>query len=386
MSRPSSPMNDVDMSLLDEESPPSAPVVTLPQGEFLAMCQNVTKLMGWMEEMKETTPKKKRVASPSGAGDIPSKRGKLAPSSPSPSCSTAADEPGFSTQMVDIFGKEEDEEEAGIEDGEVEEENDGEDIYDRFTEALAAPKETGPPVSDTMASLLKTYGRKIEDGPLKTLLDKYKRPENCPKLGVPATNQEVRGTLNPTARHQDVRLMNIQLTIAHAATALVHCTEALKQVSLALKPKSKSGTASSKGIAEVRECAQHLADAMAFTGHATHALSLTRREIHRPCLPYDTRGMCGPQVPMTDEWLYPPGADFNQTLREVKATSALSDRKKRYGGQSRFPASSSSSHPFLGRGHHHHHHHSQRGRGKNPNFHHHHQRQHYGKHQGQKKY
>ena len=84
------------------------------------------------------------------------------------------------------------------------------------------------------------------------------------------------------------------------------------------------------------------------TGHANHDLSLRRREMHRPCFPLESAGICSHHVPMTTEWLYPQGAEFHRSLKEAREILKLSQDMK----PKRSNANSGNSGPILGHGNH----------------------------------
>jgi hypothetical protein len=130
---------------------------------------------------------------------------------------------------------------------------------------LGATDDSGPPVSDKLATIMKRYGKKIEDSSLRALLGKYKIPNNCPSLGVPLTNQEVRSCLSSSVRRADTRILNTQSTLSKAATALAQGTDLVREA-------SKKVDATTKAM--LANCTEKLADARALTGHATHSLSL----------------------------------------------------------------------------------------------------------------
>ena len=81
----------------------------------------------------------------------------------------------------------------------------------------------------------------------------------------------------------------------------------------------------------IAECMGKLSDAVALAGHTNHDLSLKRQDMHKFCLPRESAGICANHVPMTEEWLYPSGADFHRSLKEARDALKLSQQKGKGG-------------------------------------------------------
>ncbi|WP_419623925.1 hypothetical protein, partial [Thiolapillus sp.] len=105
--------------------------------------------------------------------------------------------------------------------------------------------------------------------------------------------------------------------------------------------------------ATMGQCIANLTDALGLTSHAIKDLSQKRRDMHRPHLPPESAGICAPHIPMTAQWLYPPGTEFHKILKEARETRKLGQdmRGQRRGqGQSQWhrPGTSQGG-AFLGR-------------------------------------
>ena len=65
-------------------------------------------------------------------------------------------------------------------------------------------------------------------------------------------------------------------------------------------------------------------DGLAPTGHANHDLSLKRRQLHRPRLPWESAGICAYHVPMTEEYHW---RELPQVLFLSRQNTAFLSRK-----------------------------------------------------------
>ncbi|WP_419613142.1 hypothetical protein, partial [Thiolapillus sp.] len=210
-------------------------------------------------------------------------------------------------------------------------------------------EEKGPPVSDKLAeSLNSRFGSKLPDKKLREKLAAYPIPQNCPNMEVPQTNQEVYSALHPYARKADVRMRHTQKSMAKAAVAITLCTNTLLQVRETLATVDPTQLKATMG-----QCIANLTDALGLTSHAIKDLSQKRRDMHRPHLPPESAGICAPHIPMTAQWLYPPGTEFHKILKEARETRKLGQdmRGQRRGqGQSQWhrPGTSQGG-AFLGR-------------------------------------
>jgi hypothetical protein len=206
-----------------------------------------------------------------------------------------------------------------------------------------------------MAQILQDFGQELESEKLKNAQTNYKIPENCPSMGVPLTNKEIRKCLDSATKSMDVRIYNTQGLVANAATALTHCSDLIAEVNKKLKSKNKKEVKANR--AKLADVSEKLADAMSVLGHVNHSLSQKRRDMHKFCLPKDSAGICENSVEMNAESLFPPGAEFHKAMKEVKAARKLEKEKR--SGHTQGPRSGASgrggrgSHSFLGRGYHH---------------------------------
>jgi hypothetical protein len=138
---------------------------------------------------------------PPGTGEErPAKRARVeppAPPSPVPSTSDADGQSAQADMAAQIMQ---------MDDSGDDEPDDDKEGLASLDAVLGATDDSGPPVSDKLATIMKRYGKKIEDSSLRALLGKYKIPNNCPSLGVPLTNQEVHSCLSSSVRRADTRI------------------------------------------------------------------------------------------------------------------------------------------------------------------------------------
>ena len=97
-------------------------------------------------------------------------------------------------------------------------------------EDLEVDEQLGSAVADSLARVTKNrFKVKMPDSKLKTKMAKYLIPENCPELKAPVINEEVldRGNIDRVAKRNDLRLMQVQKTVAKAAAAVVNVSDQL---------------------------------------------------------------------------------------------------------------------------------------------------------------
>jgi hypothetical protein len=112
--------------------------------------------------------------------------------------------------------------------------------------------------------------------------------------------------LNRTATRQDLQTASIQRVIVKAGTALTQLAELL------LTPVS--GTDGP----DIDKLLSMNADALALLGHATHQLSMHRRQAIKPFLNKEYATLCSPQGPDT-EFLF--GDEIQSQLNNIKASN-----------------------------------------------------------------
>ena len=116
---------------------------------------------------------------------------------------------------------------------------------------------------------------------------RFSAPLGEEKLKVPKVNPEIWMKLNRPASRQDLHMASIQRAIVKAGTALTQLAEILLTT-----PSGTTGP-------DLGKLLTMSADAVALLGHATHQLSMHRRQAIKPFLNKEYATLCSPQGPVT---------------------------------------------------------------------------------------
>ena len=147
---------------------------------------------------------------------------------------------------------------------------------------------TSGAVTEKLAEIVnKRFSAPIGEEKLKEKLGQYLRPDNCAKLAVPKVNPEIWMKLNRPASRQDLHMASIQRAIVKAGTSLTQLAEILLTT-----PSGTTGP-------DLGKLLTMSADAVALLGHATHQLSMHRRQAIKPFLNKEYATLCSPQCPVT---------------------------------------------------------------------------------------
>ena len=125
---------------------------------------------------------------------------------------------------------------------------------------------------------------------------------------MPKVNPEVWMKLNRPTIRQDLQMANIQRAIVKTCTALTQLAEILLTT-----PSDTAGP-------DLGKLLTMNAGALALLGHATHRLSMHRRQAIKPFLNKEYATLCSPQGPVT-EFLF--GDELQAQLNNVKATNKI---------------------------------------------------------------
>lgn len=153
----------------------------------------------------------------------------------------------------------------------------------------------------------KRWGKKFSSDKLKTLLDKYKRPENCEDIKATKVNPEIWNQLNPNKRKVDLQLSNMQQVVRKATFGTLQTTNVLLQ--------NASGSTNSNLIIQS-------VDVVALLGHVNTQLAQFRREQIKPALKQEYSTICTAEVPLTSQYLF--GDELAKQLRDAKESSKIS--------------------------------------------------------------
>ena len=81
-----------------------------------------------------------------------------------------------------------------------------EDLLSDIAQNLASAEDTGPPITDKLASIVnKKFSDNIDLTKLKSMLNEHKKPENCTELFVPRVNTEIWQKMKPYQRKADIK-------------------------------------------------------------------------------------------------------------------------------------------------------------------------------------
>ncbi|CAB4038826.1 Hypothetical predicted protein, partial [Paramuricea clavata] len=168
---------------------------------------------------------------------------------------------------------------------------------------------TSGAVTEKLAEIVnKRFSAPLGEEKLKEKLGQYLRPDNCAKLAVPKVNPEIWMKLNRPASRQDLHMASIQRAIVKAGTALTQLAEILLTT-----PSGTTGP-------DLGKLLTMNADAVALLGHATHQLSMHRRQAIKPFLNKEYATLCSPQGPVT-EFLF--GDELQSQLNNIKASNKI---------------------------------------------------------------
>ncbi|XP_068756611.1 uncharacterized protein [Montipora capricornis] len=161
---------------------------------------------------------------------------------------------------------------------------------------------TGGKIVQQLADIAtKRWGKKLSSDKLKTLLDKYKRPENCEDIKATKVNPEIWKQLSPNKRKVDLQLSNMQQVVRKVTFATLQTTNALLQ----------NTTVSTNSNLIIQ-----FVDVVALLGHVNTQLAQFRREQIKPTLKQEYSTICSAEIPLTSQYLF--GDELAKQLRDAK--------------------------------------------------------------------
>ena len=89
---------------------------------------------------------------------------------------------------------------------------------------LEQERPVGPTVNEKLAEISRSrFRQKMPESKLKSKMDKYPVPENCPDVSPPTLNSELtdKGYVDRTTKKSDGRLVNVQMMLSAATSCLV---------------------------------------------------------------------------------------------------------------------------------------------------------------------
>ena len=141
----------------------------------------------------------------------------------------------------------------------------------------------GPIINEKLAEISKNkFRQKMPESKLKSKMDKYPVPENCPDVSPPTLNSELtdKGYVDRTTKKSDGRLVHVQTMLSAATSCLLVETNSLHKYATDLTGQINNGTAhaavgshaasaSERALTRANYMLASLGDAIAILGNGT---------------------------------------------------------------------------------------------------------------------
>ena len=201
-------------------------------------------------------------------------------------------------------------------------------------EAWELPKlkipQYGENISESLAQLINaaTTSQCITD----QIVDKYKIPQNCNKMGPPKINPEIWGELNKRVQSADKNFRDTQLLVAAAIMPIVKLA-ALVKAQMSITP-------------EIKAC---ISDAITLMGQVQYNISLRRRYMLRPHLKKKYSSLCNLNTPISSLLF---GDDVAQEIKKCETGLRLrrDDNAFNFNARGRGYSRGCPTRPYRGRG------------------------------------
>ena len=148
---------------------------------------------------------------------------------------------------------------------------------------------------------------------LKSILDKYARPENCPGMTCKKVNPEIWKLLNKSRKRKDGQLYHLQQTVLKVMFAILQTTNTLVESS------------SSRGNNQILTNSIDTIDMLA---HIHSNMSLLRKDQIKPALKNEYSAICDLEEQPNSKLLF--GNELAKNLKEAKEASNLSFSMKSF--------------------------------------------------------
>ncbi|CAB4033232.1 Hypothetical predicted protein, partial [Paramuricea clavata] len=196
---------------------------------------------------------------------------------------------------------------------ENEPDTEAEHLLNDLAKRLSDDESTGPNISQKLADIaLKRWGKQLNPEKLKSILEKYTRPENCPGMTCKKVNPEIWQLLGSKSKRTDIQLYNLQQSVLKATFAALQTTNMLMET----PDRDNSQLLAS------------LVDTVAILAHTHTNLSLVRKEQIKPALKQEYSAICSLEDQPNSKLLF--GNDLAKNLKDAKEASSLSSSMKSY--------------------------------------------------------
>ena len=193
-------------------------------------------------------------------------------------------------------------------------ETEAQDFLDELAKGLSDDESTGPNISPKLADIaLKRWGKQMNAEKLKSILDKYARPENCPGMTCKKVNPEIWKLLNKSRKRTDVQFYHLQQTVLKVMFAILQTTNTLVESS------------SNRGNNQILT---NLIDTIAMLAHTHSNISLLRKDQIKPALKNEYSAICDLEEQPDSKLLF--GNELAKNLKEAKEASNLSFSMKSF--------------------------------------------------------
>ena len=119
---------------------------------------------------------------------------------------------------------------------------------------LEQERPVAPTVNEKLAEIRKSrFHQKMPESQLKSKMDKYPVPENCPDVSPPTLNNELtdKGYFDRATKKSDGRLVNMQTMLSAATLCLLMESKSLHECATDLTGQISDGTAQTAGGSHV---------------------------------------------------------------------------------------------------------------------------------------
>ena len=171
---------------------------------------------------------------------------------------------------------------------------------------LGQERPVGTTVNEKLAEISKSrFRQKMPESKVKSKMDKYSVPENCPDVSPPTLNSELndKGYVVRATKKSDGRLVNVQTILSAATSCLLVETNSLHEYTTDLAGQISNGTAhaagsghaasaSERALTRANQTLASLGDASAILGLAQQEISLRIIVLIQSALPKDTASIC----------------------------------------------------------------------------------------------